>query len=631
MWAKWESLMMDRRPRLSIERGSIFSKFPWTLHHHAFMMAKHFNHAHQMSTSGSKTLRALALLALLCAVPTGRTLAAPTSDPSGEGQGLKPILTYISSAWDTLTRSMTDCASVVDPKIKVSPVLYLPKGFPEPPAVRKLATDCNVRVEHLPIEIHHLGEIDTAKIQPHGLLYLENKYVVPGGRFNEMYGWDSYFIVRGLLRAGRLDLARGMVDNFFFEIEHYGAMLNANRTYYLTRSQPPFLSSMFVDVYQATLKQKEKGSTPDKAWLERAYADLDKDYGMWTSDPHLAGATGLSRYYDFGDGPPAEAVQDESGFYRKVAQYFFLHPAEAADYVVETTSGAKKSEAAQPVAGSPYSLQVCDVSSTMARADCEKAKQFKLSADYYKGDRSMRESGFDVSFRFGPFGAATHHYAPVCLNSLLYKTEKDLEQISLWLGRSDDAKKWNSRAEARKKLINHYLWNSQQGLFFDFNFQTNQMSTYQYASTFYPLFAGLATPAQAKAVVGNLKIFERPGGIPMSTYNKGTQWDLPYGWGNIEMVAIDGLRRHGYNADADRISYEFLSTVAENFRRDGNIREKYNVVTRSSEAHVELGYEMNVVGFGWTNAAFLELLHNLPKEMVERLEQEQNQPLPTAK
>jgi alpha,alpha-trehalase len=543
-------------------------------------------------------------------------------------QGLKPILTYISSAWDTLTRSMTDCASVVDPKIKVSPVLYLPAGFKEPAAVKKLATDCNVNIEHLPLEIHRLGEIDTSKIQPHGLLYLPDKYVVPGGRFNEMYGWDSYFIIRGLLQAGRVELARGMVNNFFFEIEHYGAMLNANRTYYLTRSQPPFLSSMFVDVYQAMQKE---GGHPDKAWLERAYANLDKDYGMWTRDPHLAGDTGLSRYYDFGAGPPAEAVQDESGFYRKVSQYFFLHPAEANDYVVETTPGANQTIVKQSVAGSAYSLQVCDVPLTMARAECEKAKQFKLSADYYKGDRSMRESGFDVSFRFGAFGSATHHYAPVCLNSLLYKTEKDLEQISLWLGHTDDAKKWNKRAEQRKKLITHYLWNDEQGLFFDFNFLTKRMSAYQYASTFYPLWAGLATPAQAKAVVANLHVFERPGGIPMSTDETGAQWDLPYGWGNIEMVTIAGLRRYGYDADADRVSYEFLSTVAENFRRDGNIREKYNVVTRSSEAHVELGYEMNVVGFGWTNAAFLELLHGLPKEMVERLGEEQNQPLSAAK
>ena len=569
-------------------------------------------------------LRHFLLFAASCALAIAQTAPAPASVPTGEG--LKPILSYISSAWDTLTRSMTECASVVDPKIKVAPVLYLPAEVAEPAAVHKLAVDCNVRIEHLPAAIHRLGEIDTGKIQPHGLLYLPDKYVVPGGRFNEMYGWDSYFIIRGLLRAGRVDLARGMVDNFFFEIEHYGAMLNANRTYYLTRSQPPFVSSMFADVYRAIQEAHTSDPIADKAWLERAYADLDKDYGMWTRDPHLAGQTGLSRYYDFGEGPPAEAVQDETGFYRKVAQYFFLHPVQADDYVVEMNAGTTQS-----VAGSPYSLQVCEVSTTMARAECEKAKPFKLSADYYKGDRSMRESGFDVSFRFGPFGSATHHYAPVCLNSLLYKTEKDLEQMSLWLGHAEDARKWNKRAEDREKLITRYLWNQQQGLFFDYNFQTSQISNYRYASTFYPLWAGLATPEQAKAVAGNLKIFERPGGLPMSTEETGAQWDLPYGWGSIEILAIDGLRRYGFNTDADRVSYEFLSTVADNFGRDGIIKEKYNVVTRSSEAHVELGYEMNVVGFGWTNAAFLELLHGLPQEMVERLEKEQSQPLPTSK
>jgi len=495
-------------------------------------------------------------------------------------------------------------------------VLYLPKELPEPSSVQTLVANCNVRAEHLSLQIHRLGEV-TSNIDPPGLLYLPNKYVVPGGRFNEMYGWDSYFIVRGLLRAGRVELARGMVDNFLFEIEHYGAMLNANRTYYLTRSQPPFVSSMFVDVYNATPRDK-----PDFAWLERAYKDLSKDYEMWTREPHLAGDTGLSRYYDFGDGPPPEAVKDETGFYRKVADYFFFHPAQAHNYVVET-----RPDTEQSVAGAAYTLQVCEAATTMARAECEPARQFKLNKDYYKGDRSMRESGFDVSFRFGAFGSATHHYAPVCLNALLYKNEKDLEQISRWLGRNDEAEKWSQRADRRKALITKYLWNADRGLFFDFDFTINRMSEYNYASTFYPLWAGLATPEQAKAVANNVKIFDRPGGIPMSTEDTGAQWDLPYGWGNIEMVVIDGLRRYGFNADADRVSYEFLSTVAENFRRDGVIVEKYNVVTRSSEAHAELGYHMNVVGFGWTNAAFLELLHNLPKNTVERLEQEQNQPL----
>jgi alpha,alpha-trehalase len=559
------------------------------------------------------------LFAICASVPT-QAQAAPGKD----AKGLKPILDYISSGWDTLTRSMSDCKSIVDPKITAQSVLYLPKEMPEPASVQTLSKNCNVRVEHLPMEIHRLGEVATSNIDPPGLLYLPHKYVVPGGRFNEMYGWDSYFIVRGLLQSGRVELARGMVDNFFFEIEHYGAMLNANRTYYLTRSQPPFLSSMFVDVYEAT--QKQPGAKEEKAWLEQAYADLSKDHEMWTHEPHLAGDTGLSRYYDFGEGPPPEAVKDETGFYRKVAEYFFLHPEQADHYLVEAEPGTE-----QQAAGAAYTLQVCDAATTMAHAECEPPSQFKLSKDYYKGDRSMRESGFDVSFRFGAFSSATHHYAPVCLNTLLYKTEKDLEQISHWLGRVDDAERWSKRAEERKKLITKYLWNQDQGLFFDFNFVTKEMSDYKYASTFYPLWAGLATPEQAKAVASNLKVFEQPGGLPMSTVESGAQWDLPYGWGNIEMLAIEGLRRYGDRADADRVSYDFLSNVAENFRRDGEIREKYNVVTKSSEAHAELGYHMNVVGFGWTNAAFLELLLNLPRNMVDRLEKEQSEPLQPAK
>ncbi len=569
----------------------------------------------------SRLLPACYVSCLIVAAFTNQSFSQSTvSQPAG--QGLTPILNYISSAWDTLTRSMTECKTVVDPKVSTAPVLYLPAGFDVPPAVQKMQADCNVHIEHLPIDIHRLGEFDSSKMQTHGLLYVPDKYVVPGGRFNEMYGWDSYFIIRGLIRAGRVELARDMVNNFLFEMEHYGAMLNANRTYYLTRSQPPFVSSAVVEVYQAM----PADAKPDRAWLERAYKDIGHDYDMWMREPHLAGETGLSRYYDFGDGPPAEAIQDESGFYRKVSQYFFFHPSEADDYIVPTTAGK-----AAGTAGASYSIEVCDVPLTMARPQCEKAKQFKLSSDYYKGDRSMRESGFDVSFRFGAFGSATHHYAPVCLNSLLYKNEKDMEQISQWLGRTEDAKKWAKRAEDRKKLITQYLWNADTGTFFDFNFMTKKMSTYKYASMFYPLWAGLATPAQAKAVLSNLKGFEQPGGLPMSTFESGAQWDLPYGWGNIEMIAIEGLRRYGFNSDADRLSYEFLSTVAENFRRDGNIREKYNVVTRSSEAHVELGYEMNVVGFGWTNAAFLELLQGLPQELVQKLAEAQNQPLATAK
>jgi alpha,alpha-trehalase len=235
----------------------------------------------------------------------------------------------------------------------------------------------------------------------------------------------------------------------------------------------------------------------------------------------------------------------------------------------------------------------------------------------------MRESGFDISFRFGPYGAATHHYAPICLNSLLYKTEKDLQEISQILGRKDEAQKWQQRAEDRRDRIQKYLWDPARRLFFDYNFYTGARSSYEYITTFYPLWAGLATAEQARDLVRNLGVFEQPGGLAMSATDAEVQWDYPYGWAPTQIVAIEGLRRYGFNDDANRISYNFLATIAENFRHDGTIREKYNVVTRSSESGVHAGYQQNVIGFGWTNAAFLVFLHELPKDMAERLAKEQ--------
>ncbi len=529
--------------------------------------------------------------------------------PAAGDEGLQPILNYISTGWDTLTRSMANCDTVVDPKLVEASVLYLPAKFPLPEELRDVQRRCKVEVRELPVSITGPGQV-TTNATPPGLLYLDNKYVVPGGRFNEMYGWDSYFIVRGLIEDKRLALARGMVENFFFEIEHYGTVLNANRTYFLTRSQPPFLTSMIMTVYEA---EKAAGKD-DRDLLERGYRFASKDYEMWNREPHLAGDTGLARYYDFGNGPAPESLKDETDFYRKVAGYFLLH-GEGRNYVADLD----QAKPASAVAGKVYALQLCDVARTMARPDCEPAQDVSLVTDYYKGDRAMRESGFDISFRFGPYGAATHHFAPVCLNSLLYKTEKDLQQISEILGHKDDAQRWQARAQQRKERIQKYLWDAQRGLFFDYNLDTSARSTYEYITTFYPLWAGLATQEQAEAVMRNLAIFERPGGLAMSNRETGVQWDYPYGWAPTQLLAIEGLRRYGYKKDADRASYEFLSTVAENFRHDGTIREKYNVLTRSSEAHVAAGYQQNVVGFGWTNAAFLALLHALPPHMVAQL------------
>ena len=527
--------------------------------------------------------------------------------------GLRQIRSYIAAGWDTLTRSLTDCKVIVDPKLAAASVLYLPADFDAPADVQEMQKRCNVQVKHLQHVIHKLGEVDTSNLEPPGLLYLNNKYVVPGGRFNEMYGWDSYFIVRGLVQDKRIELAQGMVENFFFEIEHYGAVLNANRTYYLTRSQPPFLTSMILAVYDA---QKAAGKE-DRAWLERAYGYAARDYGLWTHEPHLAGTTGLSRYYDFGNGPAPESVKDETGHYRQVAAFFLGQQQDQwRDYVVPQKPGDAH-------LGPLFALQVCDSAKTMAQAACDSAGAASLSADYYKGDRAMRESGYDVSFRFGPHGARTHHFAPVCLNSLLYKTEKDLERMSGMLGRPAEAEEWRKRAEERRERIQKYLWDSERGLYFDYDFENGKRSDYKYVTAFFPLWAGIPTPEQARAVMQHLPTFEKPGGLVMSPHETGAQWDFPYAWAPDQLVADEGFRRYGFNAEADRVSYEFLSTVAENFRRDGTIREKYNAVTRSSETQVTAGYHMNIVGFGWTNGVFLVLLQQLPETFVTRLANEQ--------
>ena len=196
-----------------------------------------------------------------------------------------------------------------------------------------------------------------------GLLYLPSPYVVPGGRFNEMYGWDSYFILLGLEADHREALAKGMVDNFLFEIEHYGGVLNANRTYYLTRSQPPFLTSMIRAVYEnpASFPATPAGRTEARAWLERAYTLAEKDYSTWTRPEHLAGTTGLARYFDYGTGPVPE-MADDSTYYSDVIRWLVDHPKEAADYAF-LVKGSEHPDAAEAARLKQTS---CDVNASVS-------------------------------------------------------------------------------------------------------------------------------------------------------------------------------------------------------------------------------------------------------------------------
>ena len=527
-------------------------------------------------------------------------------------------LSYIHSAWDALTRSVTDCNSLTDVKVEnpsaAGPVLYLPAEVPAPPRVKALEQTCHVKVIQLSRCIEKIGDVRLEELRTPGLLYLPNPYIVPGGRFNEMYGWDSYFILLGLEADHREALAKGIVDNFLFEIEHYGGVLNANRTYYLTRSQPPFLTAMIRAVYEdpASFPATPDGRMLARMWLAHACTLAERDHSTWERPEHKAGSTGLARYFDYGTGPVPE-MADDSSYYIDVIRWLVAHPHQGGDsYLVKAAEHPDAAEAAR------LKLTSCDVHASVV---CARAwnSGYRLSREFYVGDRAMRESGFDPSNRFGPFSGDTEHYAPVCLNSLLYRYERDLEHLALLLGNVRDAAHWDRRSQQRAAAIQRYLWRQKDSVFADFDFVHARTSSYAYITSLYPLWAGFATREQATKVESQLDLFERPGGLSMSGTNTGLQWDEPYGWAPTNWIAVAGLNAYGFREDAARIARHFDATVDAGFAADGTIREKYNVVAGNSNVNVSAGYTTNEIGFGWTNAVYLkmeELMQKQPLNMA---------------
>jgi alpha,alpha-trehalase len=379
-------------------------------------------------------------------------------------------------------------------------------------------------------------------------------------------------------------------------------VLNANRTYYLTRSQPPFLTSMIRAVYEnpASFAATPAGRIEARAWLEHAYELAQKDYSTWTRPEHLAGATGLARYFDYGSGPVPE-MSDDSTYYPDVIRWLIAHPKEGGEgFLVKGSEHPDAAEAARLKQSS------CDL---QASTVCMRAWAggYRLSKDFYVGDRAMRESGFDPSFRFGPFSGATHHYAPVCLNSLLYRYERDLAHMAHLLAIPKDALHWNHRADLRSAAMQRYMWRAKEGVFADFDYTHARTSSYAYITSLYPLWAGVATREQAAEMVKQLSLFERAGGLSMSNSNTGLQWDEPFGWAPTNWIAVAGLEATGHRAEAARIARAFDATVDVGFARDGTIREKYNVVSGDADVQVSTGYKANGIGFGWTNGVYLKM------------------------
>jgi alpha,alpha-trehalase len=483
---------------------------------------------------------------------------------------------YIAGAWAKLTRGLRDLPTAAfDPKFPKSPAsrgrapVYVAAREDVSAVRRRLA-------EALPAS--ELGRIDLRRLPADGrvpdepgLLYLPRPYVVPGGRFNEMYGWDSYFIVRGLLQDGEVGRARDMVDDAVYEVERFGKVLNANRTYYLERSQPPFLTRMIWAVYAAT---------HDRAWLASTLPAIRAQHRFWVTPPHLAGATGLSRYRALGAGPAPEVVASE-----------------------------------RDALGRTHYDRVRAALRAEARAGHDVSRFYdaahdRLTPEAYVADRTVRESGFDTSDRFGRFSLPILDFAPVCLNSLLYAMERDAAAILDELGRPAEARTWSREAEERARRMRELLWDDARGLFLDDDFEHARRRDYPFATAFFPLWVGVATPEQARRTAAvALPLLLRAGGLMTSTNVSGQQWDAPFGWAPLQLAAVEGLRRYGLSADADRVALAFLGTVLAEFVARGAIFEKYDVERRASfvTPGLRYGYLSNEIGFGWTNGVFLAL------------------------
>jgi alpha,alpha-trehalase len=430
-------------------------------------------------------------------------------------------------------------------------------------------------------------------------------YVVPGGRFNELYCWDSYFITLGLLQDGRKDLARGMADNLIYEVEHYGKIPNANRTYYLTRSQPPFLTSIIRAVFESGAANRD--------WLASALKVAMTEYqNVWMGHDRLIDVNGhkLNRYYDIGSGPCPEV---EPGHYdEKLAPWIAQAQAE------------NENESLTP-------FRFLNEFLYCGKYGALKSDGLTLAA-FFKHDRAVRESGHDTTHRFDD---RTADFVPVGLNALLYKYEMDFAELlqSKFGGKLPgmendfrDAQFWRRRARERKEAMLDLMWDDSRGFFFDYDFVNKKRSTYISATGLFPLWANVLDKNDAKdrervrriAEFSREKLEQTYGlaatakeSVEAARRHDPRQWDFPFGWAPHQMLAWRGFRNYGLNGDAERLAYRWLYIIAKNARDyNGTIPEKYNVVTGSHNVFVEygnVGTKFSYIapeGFGWMNASF---------------------------
>lgn len=390
------------------------------------------------------------------------------------------------------------------------------------------------------------------------LIGLPNPYVIPGGRFREVYYWDTYFTMLGLAQSGKTDLIENMLNNFAFLVDTFGFIPNGNRTYYLSRSQPPFFSLM-IDLL-ASLKGEE-------IYIKYLF-QLESEYNFWMNGIDLLnentiafrrvvllpnGAV-LNRYWDDNPKPRPEAYAEDL----RIAQ---LSP-------------------------EPDSIDFRNI-----RAACESGWDF--SSRWFKDSHNLAT-------------IETTNIIPVDLNSLLYHTEVVLSKSYLIAGEKNKSKYYHKLAKARKKAINKYFWSKNDGFFTDYNWLLDKQKLPIHTAGLYPLFFNIATNGQAKEVAECIQHkFISEGGVVTSFLHTEQQWDAPNGWAPIQHIAVQALLNYEMDNLAKSISERWLLLNKKVYLKEGKLLEKYNVEDVNLKGGG--GEYPTQDGFGWTNGVYLHL------------------------
>lgn len=415
-----------------------------------------------------------------------------------------------------------------------------------------------------PISNHIVELWNVLTRQPKGekssLIPLPNPYVVPGGRFREIYYWDSYFTMLGLRISKRIDLIQNMIDNFSYLIDQFGYIPNGNRSYFIGRSQPPFYSLM------VRLLAIEKGNVVLTDYLPR----LMREYQFW-----MAGSKVLS--------PTTRAVHrtvlmpDGSVLNRYWDEFNTPRPESYREDVELSTKSSQKPE------------------------------------DLYRNLRAAAESGWDFSSRWFRDSSSfetihTTEIIPVDLNCLLFHLEKLLSEAYHLGGDEEMAIRFTSLAAKRQSAIQQYCWSPSKKFYFDYDFKENKMKEHMTLAAAFPLFFEIAGPRHASAVAEVLKEkFLRHGGLVTTLNNTGQQWDSPNGWAPLQWIAYRGLMNHNLTDLALEVQSKWMGINEAVYSSSGKMTEKYDVCSDNGVASG--GEYPNQDGFGWTNGVYLAMAH----------------------